>query len=349
MKKELPDTYSESLFIDSGAHSLYFKHVAKVDPKDRDPKSWVNGKLAWGHGDFSFFDLTAGSEFRKYADGYAKFIKAMKAKDPTMLFANIDVISNPQKSWEVQEYFEKEHGLYPVPVIHCHTDMKWVEHYLEREENFPLLGIGGIAQQISKQEYFGWGDKLFTVLCPKSNDYLPLRRTHGFAMTSVELMFRYPWWSVDSTSWVKYSAYGWVALPRSNAKGEFLLDQTPITVNFSRRSGKWSYPKHGAIHTADNAEAPSPRAMERAKHYDNLPGAHKEMVVRWLTHIGIDLKAVDDNRDNTEMDLTNHHRMRSIANLIYFNELQSAIPAYPWPLSLAVRKAQTATRPTLGL
>ena len=328
------------MFVDSGAHSLYNIHVLKHTKRvGKSGRVLARPKVAWGAGDFSYYDLKKGTPFREYCDEYAKFMKAMLEKDPDILLANIDAISNPKLTWEIQRYFEDEHGVQPIPIVHCHCPMEWVDKYVESDK-YTLMGVGGLGQGISKSEYFDWGDRFFTHICPKSNDYKPVIRTHGFAMTSLQLICRWPWWSVDSATWVKLSAYGWIYVPISADEGGagFLFDKTPLTVNFSRRPGKKEYPEFGMLHTKENTEAPSPRALEEAKHWDNLRNTHKRMVKRWLDHIGMDVDQVNDEEDNKEMDLTNHHRSRSIANLKYLTDLQDSRPKWPWPLSAMVRK-----------
>jgi hypothetical protein len=42
----------------------------------------------------------------------------------------------------------------------------------------------------------------------------PLVRFHGFGVTAVPLMLRYPWYSVDSTSWIILAANGKILFPR---------------------------------------------------------------------------------------------------------------------------------------
>src|SRR5688500_11976990 len=93
----MSELYTESMFMDSGAFSLYNIHVRKVGRdaavEEHDPKYLEALKRRQGidkphppihrrgHGDFSFFNLKPGSEFRKYCDRYADFIKRMQKID----------------------------------------------------------------------------------------------------------------------------------------------------------------------------------------------------------------------------------------------------------------------------
>src|SRR5574337_698161 len=41
----------------------------------------------------------------------------------------------------------------------------------------------------------------------------PKLKVHGFGLTSLPLMKRYPWFSVDSSTWVQWSANGMILIP----------------------------------------------------------------------------------------------------------------------------------------
>ena len=342
--------YAESMFIDSGAHSLYNIHVLKHYKREgKHGRVLERPPVRWGgtdpSTDFSYFDLTRGSEFREYCDDYAEFMKEMR--DKGVLLANIDAIGNPALTWEIQRFFEEEHGVQPMPIVHCHTPMSWVDKYLEAGK-YDLLGVGGLGQGISRHEYFGWADKFFLHLCPKSEGYLPVIKTHGFAMTSWELICRWPWWSVDSATWVKLSAYGWLYIPRRKG-GEFSFNRPPMTVNFSKRPPK---KKRKLVAKAMDhpswTDNPAPRETETAKHYQNIGKGAREAVDAWLAHIEIPMGSVDENGEMEEFGIVSHHRARSIANLIYLKELEASRPEWPHPLDHRVVEA-TGVRLRKGL
>ncbi len=294
--------------MDSGAHSLYNIHVLKHGKRmgehgrilDKPP-------VKWSQGDFSYFDLTKGSEFRHYCDRYASFIKRFGDR---VLCANVDAIGNPDLTWQIQKFFEEEHGVTPIPIVHYGTPMSYVDRYLETAPKYDILGVGGLGQGVTRHEYFSWADKFFTHICPESNKRLPLIKAHGFAMTSWELICRYPWWSVDSATWVKLSAYGWLYIPRWR-ENRWRYDMPPMMVNFSFRS---------------------PRKMERQKHYDNVTENVKKTADRWLEYIGLEMGSVDDEGEVKVFGVSSHHRARSIANLRYLVDLQDSRPEWPYAL-----------------
>lgn len=315
------EIYSESMFVDSGAHSLYNLFVLKHgERKGKHGRELAKPPVKWSQGDFSYFDLKKGTDFRKYCDRYAGFIKWIQKQDSTVLVANVDAISNPELTWQIQRFFEEEHGVKPVPIVHFGTPMEYVDRYLVG--GYSLLGVGGLGQGVSRHEYFRWGDEFFTHICPASNKLMPLIRTHGFAMTSWELICRWPWWSVDSATWVKLSAYGWLYMPRWTKEKNWRFDRPPLLVNFSFRS---------------------PRKEEREKHYDNVTVNVRQTADKWLKHLGLEIGSVDKEGKVKVFGVSSHHRARAIANLQYLKGLESSRPKYPHALNIDLVDGSTVS------
>lgn len=261
----------ESLFLDSGAFTLYFREFK------RNP---------------GFYESQA---FWRYIDDYAAFVKKFcKTIDH---YANVDVLYNPDLSWKVLKYLESAHGLNPVPVLHYGTSLKWLDRHLEA--GYTYIGFGGVGN-VSKVMYAKWADAMFDSLC-RSPSRLPSVKVHGFAMTSHRVLFRYPWWSVDSATWVKVGAYGGILMPRFR-RGGFVLDESPYVVKVSD-------------------ESPDRKRFDR--HYSTMPTAGRKIVLAWLDHIGVALEGGDGVMTN--------HASRRKACLLYFEEVQKVIPPWPWP------------------
>jgi len=340
MSKEI---YSESIFVDSGAHSIYNLFVLKMGKrKGEHGRELAKPPVRWSQGDFSYYNLTKGSDFRKYCDSYAAFMKKMKQLGPEVLLANVDAISNPDLTWEIQRFFEEEHGVQPVPIVHYNTPMVYVDRYVQAtvvnrsgsvEPKYDLLGVGGLGQGVSRHEYFSWADEFFIHLCPEKNKLRPVIKTHGFAMTSWELMCRYPWWSVDSATWVKLAAYGWLYIPRWSADKGWRYDLPPLNINFSVRPPKDYEIVEGII---PEERGCSPREKERQKHFNNIPKWAQETSLRWLKHLGLEMGSVDAEGKEKVFGVASHHRARSIANLSYLKELEASRPEWPHPLSSEV-------------
>lgn len=308
LKKHAIDDLPVSIgcfFLDSGAHSLYNKYVIKRKDELRANK----------------WDMYESEEFEKYMRSYVKFVK--KFDHAIDYYANIDVIFNPELSWQNLKRLESM-GINPVPVIHHGTPVKWIEKHLE--EGYEYLGIGGLGQEVTKAQYYSWADKVFEILCPASNGYQPIARTHGFAMTSYDLIMRYPWWSVDSASWIKAAAYGMIYIPKKH-NGSFayfreakvsgetqrVFDLRPSSYSVSSRYDKKERPKKKAQLFATDAAL--------IENYEAQPRAIKALIQDWLNYIGIPLGSVDENGEMVEYGVISHHKARAHANLLYFQTM----------------------------
>jgi hypothetical protein len=192
-------------YLDSGAHGLYNrnKHSATFYNSER------------------FFD---------YVDSYARFV--LLHDDVIDHYANVDVIFDPARSWRVLKYLESEYELQPMPVIHFGTPIKWITRHLDA--GYEYLGIGGVRQGVAREKYFAWADSVFKLLCPNPKRR-PIVRTHGFAITAHDLLFRYPWDSVDSSSWIKRAGNYAIYVPRRVGQ-QFRFDLRPLGILVGRNA-----------------------------------------------------------------------------------------------------------------
>lgn len=323
---------SDSIFMDSGAFSLYAINVGKSQGQEvAEGYAEISAKRRGGEkldpppkgsrrgSDYSYFSLSKGSEFRGYCDKYASFMQKFAGRDIT--FATVDAIRNPELSWDIQHYFEEEHGLYPVPVVHGGTPLRYLHRYLEEPKKYPIIGLGGLAGGI--RPFIKWVDEAFYDICPRSNRYLPTVKVHGFAVTSWEFMVRWPWWSVDSTSWIKYAAYGWILVPPLT-NGKFDYHLPPLQINMSRKPTP-------RMHRSLRNKGKSPR-QQKDNHYDNTSKLVRERVDLWLKHLGISMGAFEAE-DIVEDGVSSSFRARAIVNLHYFKNLEESMPAWPVPLN----------------
>lgn len=119
----------------------------------------------------------------------------------------------------------KDAGLAPMPVYHQGEGWKWLERMVKNKE--PLIGISS-RKDLWPEEQSRWLDEVFSVLCDDKGR--PLVRTHGFGITNPAMLRRYPFWSVDSTTWSLTPAYGLIIVPKVDAKGEFDYSLPPSRV-----------------------------------------------------------------------------------------------------------------------
>lgn len=247
-----------------------------------------------------YFNLKS---YRANIDGYAEFVK--KYKIAIDLYSNFDVIPNPELTWRNQKYLEKKHGLKPVPVVHYRTDLKWLEFYMDRGHK--MISLGGLVGSHGQDNCREWIDRCFEMVCDQPSK-LPKVKLHGFGVTSFPLMLRYPWWSVDSSSWAKAGGFGKLFVPHL-------------------RGGKFDFTEHPYVIQV-SYEGPG---RKKDGHLLNLPKIEQDIVRRWLKEINIPMGRMGEHGELLKTGVVNNHSLRKAANLLFFHRLQENIPAYPWP------------------
>lgn len=294
----------ESHFLDSGAFSQWTK--AAEYAKDHDGDRWA------------YYD---SAEHYEFLDKYAAFVK--EYAHAIDLYANVDVIPTRAKnikagewapdeveraeqlSWRNQRYFEKHHGLQPVPVVHYRANLKWLTHYIER--NYELIALGGLVGSTSKDGCQKWIDRCFDLVC-QTPDRTPCVNVHGFGITNWSLLLRYPWWSVDSTSWTKVGAYGGILVPHRR-KGRFTFNEQPYLCKVS---------------------VDSPDMQKAGRHAISWSDLERKVVLDWLQEINVPYGSVDAEGQVTEFGVSTRHTERRAANLIFFERMRASLPEYPW-------------------
>ena len=142
-------------------------------------------------------------------------------------YANLDVIEDPSKSgkstWENQREMERN-GLSPTPVFHFQEDPKWIKKYLDNHE---FIAIGGMVE-IPNAQLYSWLDDMFTKYLTDDKG-MPRAKFHGFGWTTPVLVSRYPWYSVDSSTWVKISGLGQIMVPPEKKGGGYDFTKPPKT------------------------------------------------------------------------------------------------------------------------
>lgn len=233
---------------------------------------------------------------------YVKFVKDYQVGID--LYANVDVIPNPDLTWRNQQWLE-EQGLKPIPVVHYKTDLKWLKHYVDK--GYELIGLGGLVGSTAQDSCKGWIDRCFDYICSAS-DRLPRVKLHGFGVTNYELLLRYPWWSVDSTSWTKIAAYGGILVPQKRG-GKFVFDVQPYIMKVS---------------------LDSPDRKARGKHILTLTKEERRIVKEWLSQINIPLGKME-GEEVLEHGVMTRHSERKAANLLFFEAMRASLPEWPWP------------------
>jgi len=278
----------------------------------------------------AFSAWTQGKEIN--IEDYISFIK--EHKDVIDIYANLDVISSPKETWKNQMIMEKA-GLHPLPVFHTtFEDPKWLKRYLNR--GYDYIALGGMAGgTISKTQIIKQLDFVFLNLLCDQKGY-PKMKVHGFGLTALSIMLRYPWYSVDSTSWVITGRMGSIFIPRY-------------------KNGRWIYDENSWKITVSNR---NPNIKEAGKHIETLSPINKQILLNYIHEKGYklghsDFKKVDQTykpainerwaekkpKNKTskreleiikEPGISNKYQLRDEMNIIYFLDLEKSMPEWPW-------------------
>ncbi len=308
------------IFLDSGAPSLY-NTLMRQDKDAGHMGSFLGDRK---HDDFSYIET---EDYKTYRERYIAFI--LEHLDDLECYANFDVINNPEETWANQQTME-EAGLKPIPVFHLGSDIKWLKMYLDK--GYDYLAMGGMVPNppnilIPALDKI-WGEYL------TNDDGMPKIKVHGFAVTSVQLVHRYPWYSVDSTSWVKFGRYGVICVPRI------------VSGKYDYTSNSWNV-----------AVSPrSPSQKEIGKHFTTYAPAEQKIILDYIHSKGLiygkseifnmesgyQLKEKErkfakelGGDKNTveriiERGICNEYKLRDELNILYYLDLEKSVPEWPW-------------------
>lgn len=215
------------LFLDSGAPSLYNKLSRANSVTDEGKKGHRMGASldARRFDDYTYIN---SPQFKQYLESYIKFVH--ENKDVLDVYVTVDIINNAEETFKILRYLESN-GLKPIPVWHYGNNTKWLQQYIDE---YDYIALGGMVPLREAQLVPGL-DRIWDKFLTNSAGR-PVIKVHGFAITAINLMFRYPWYSVDSTSWIVYSMYGIILVPKIGRDGNWDFTKIPTKVAISEKS-----------------------------------------------------------------------------------------------------------------
>ena len=326
-----------NLMLDSGSPSLYNTEVRKKKTKGimgaflKDRVAFDDEGNRVSADTFEFLD---SDKYLEYKKEYIDFL--LKNQQYFDVYVNLDIINNAQATWDNPQEMES-YGLKPIPVFHFGSDMKWLYMYLEKGYKYIAMG-GFIPNPVAVLQPI-LDDLWSNILCDK--DGIPKVKVHGFAVTSARLVTRYPWWSVDSTSWAKIGIYGAVTIPRYK-NGEWVYDGTPHVVFTSNKSKAQNEINGKHINTVTSVEREYILAFLKEngvalgkssfKKESKIGGYAPKENERW-----VDLKTKDEIEIIEEQGVCNQFELRNKINLLFFINLQKNLPEWPWAFKRTVK------------
>jgi len=111
-------------------------------------------------------------------------------------FVTLDYARNIEATRWATERIEAR-GLHPVPVYHLGSSVTGLRDLIDR--GYPLIGLGALVGAGPKRNAFL--DQVFN-LTERHRV-----KCHGFGVTG-EVIFQYPWFSVDSSTWIMEAMRG---------------------------------------------------------------------------------------------------------------------------------------------
>lgn len=261
-----------------------------------------------------FLDSGAYSAFTKNVEidiqEYISFIK--KYKKHLTAYAVLDVIGDVSGTLKNQMIME-DAGLNPVPCFHIGEPVKYLKKYIN---NYEYIALGGMVP-VSTPDLKPWLDDVFSkYICDENG--MPRVKVHGFGMTVISLMLRYPWYSVDSTSWLMTGRFGGVFIPYPT-KGKPDYHKIPLKITFSNRPSK----------------------PDKLNYNNGITSQLKKYVDKYLqaNDLVLGTSTFDKKGDETivEPGLLNDYKTRDKGNIIFFLNLEKSMPVYPWSFTLEQR------------
>lgn len=239
---ELSLENGDGILMDSGAHSFHnFMKAAtgKISTTKKQKMTDVD----------SLRDETI--------EAYIQFIKSDGKKWD--LHVNFDYIHDPEECYRVQHVLWKA-GANPMPVVHGdEKTFQYFKRYCEDGAKIIGLGTGGINNRAAWDKKRVYYDLIFDLAAKHGV------KIHGFAATYLSLMFYYPWYSVDSATWAKCSAFGKLIFP----------DTKSNTLRM--------------VHVSDRSSVASDLS------YNKAPKDVRREIERQVNHYGFDFQKVRTN------------------------------------------------------
>lgn len=176
---------------------------------------------------------------------YCRFIQ--ENADVIEVASVLDAIGDPAKTFENQKAMEAL-GVTPLPCFHSGEDGRYCEHYVANYDHMTLGGMVGA----STSALIKWLDTIWERYLTDGAGR-PKVKVHGFGITSIPIMKRYPWYSVDSSSWLQVSSIGAVLHPHWG------------TINLSNTS---------------------PSRKVEGQHFDTLAPIHQQALTEEFARVG---------------------------------------------------------------
>lgn len=198
--------------------------------------------------------------------------------------ANLDDVGDTgRNSWDNLKALETM-GCKVIPVFHYQDDIIYLKKMMA---NYEFIALGGlVGAGAGRKKLRDWLRVIWGKYLTEKDGLTPRLKIHGFGLTDFDLMKRYPWFSVDSSSWVQAGIHGDCIFMSENSRLR--------TIVFSNESPSLNDPN--------------------SWHYENLNEYKKRAVDRWLLPHNV-----------TARQCASHYSFRHLVNAATYQGLEAHI------------------------
>lgn len=166
-----------------------------------------DAKVFLDSGAFSAYTLGVDIDLPTYCNYIKANMDLWRVEDGVVMASVLDGIGDPLKTYQNQLAMEQL-GAKPLPCFHAGEDERYLEHYVK---NYEYITLGGMVGSSTKQ-LMKWLDRMWERYLTDGSGR-PRLKVHGFGITAIPIMEAYPWYSVDSSSWIQSAAFGSIITP----------------------------------------------------------------------------------------------------------------------------------------
>lgn len=167
-----------------------------------------NAQVFLDSGAFSAYTLGVSIDLPTYCEYIKRNMDLWRVEDGVVMASVLDGIGDPLQTYRNQLQMEAL-GAKPLPCFHAGEDERYLEHYVK---NYEYITLGGMVGSSTKQLCI-WLDRMWERYLTDGSGR-PRLKVHGFGITAIPIMERYPWYSVDSSSWIQSAAFGSIITPQ---------------------------------------------------------------------------------------------------------------------------------------
>lgn len=223
--------------------SFHYVNKQKYVDAMRDNKA----RVFLDSGAFSAYTLGVDLNIVEYCDYIKRNQDIIRVEDGVMMASVLDGIGDPLQTYRNQLTMEAL-GAKPLPCFHAGEDERYLEWYVQ---NYEYITLGGMVGASSKALCI-WLDRMWDRYLVDGSGR-PRLKVHAFGVTAIPIMERYPWYSVDSSSWIQSAAFGSIIEP-----------------------------KHGPLSVSEK----SPSRHDAGQHVSNLTPVEQDYVLQMLEQQG---------------------------------------------------------------